>query len=371
VVTFGGDSEPADALNYGNQLWREWTMTSIDQYREWSLRLAVIMHPDLAPYVAISVGHTIADGTAAFLLMADLGLTDAIVRRGDPRTVGILELARREQTPEVRRISDRAMRYRESQLRPIPPLTFGEPSRPEGQPGSRYRRGMFHSPAAYLGMLAVARRTRTDTTRVLLAIIAIAIGRATGVNPLTTGVISSNRFRPGFAEIISLVAGESVVTLDLDGTVGEVVARVRRLSVVAGLHSYYDPDQLNDLIARLDRERGYEARVTCRINDMRFGTRPANEAAARGESVTMERIQATLPETSFEWQGDLAYIPEQLFVLITDRPESVDLMVMVDMARFTEEQVETLLRGVEEVAIEAAFDPDVPTGVAPGRVAVQ
>ncbi|MFL6141269.1 MAG: condensation domain-containing protein [Labedaea sp.] len=370
VVTFDGETDPDDAIAYGNEIWRGWMIAPIDQYRDLSLRITMIRHPNMAPYVAICVGHTIADGTAAFLIMADLGLTDAIVRRGDPRTVGILELARREQTPEVRRINDRAMSYREGLLRDIAPLTFGEPAHPEFRLGKRYWRGFFHSPATYLGMLGVAARTRTDTTRALLAIIAIAIGRATGVNPLTTGVISSNRFRPGFAEIISTVAGESIVTLDLDGTVGDVVARVRRLSVAAGLHSYYDPDQHNELMARLDVERGYEARVTCRINDMRFGTRPANEAAARSETVTMDQIRAKLPETSFGWDAEMEYIPEQLFVLIADRAESVDLMLMVDTARFSEEDIEALLRAIEEVAVEAALDPDVPTQVAPGRLAV-
>ncbi|MEE3921415.1 hypothetical protein V2I01_33750 [Micromonospora sp. BRA006-A] len=67
--------------------------------------------------------------------------------------------------------------------------------RPAGA-GPRYWHGRFSSPAAYLAVRAIAARTRTDTSRVLLAVIAIAIGRATGVSPLTAKLIVGNRFRP-------------------------------------------------------------------------------------------------------------------------------------------------------------------------------
>jgi hypothetical protein len=361
VVSFADGVERADAIKYGNDLWYEWLLTPIDPYRQWSLRMAVMRHRDAAVYMVLTIGHVLADGMGTLLLMADLGIGELAGRRVDPGAVGILELGRREQTPQVRRVSDRAVQYWAGQLRSIPPLTFGEPTHPEGRLGKRYWHGRFHSPAAYLAVLAIAERTRTDTSRVLLAVIATAVGRATGVNPLTAKVIVSNRFRPGFAEAITPLSQNSVLTIDLDGTVDEVVARARRASMVAWLLAYYDPDQLEELVARLDRERGYPAKVTCRINDRRLATRAAAEAAARRELVTMERIRAKLPETFLVWDGDLEHLPEQAFITVEDRPETVYLQVIFDMACFTSEQVETLLRGVEEVAIEAAFDPAAPT----------
>jgi hypothetical protein len=183
----------------------------------------------------------------------------------------------------------------------------------------------------------------------------------------------SNRFRPGFAEAIATVGQNSVLTIDLTDTahttVDEVVARARRASMVAGLHAYYDPDQLDELMARLDRERGYPARVTCRINDRRLTTRQEVEDAVRDTTVTMAQIREKLPETWLSWDGDLEHLPEQAFITVEDYPQTVHLQVIFDMACLTEAQVETLLHGVEEVAVEAAFDPAAPTRVvAPGRV---
>jgi hypothetical protein len=362
VVNLADGSEPAEVGKYVDDLCYAWMVAPIDPYRQWSLRMAVIRHRDVTLYRVLTVGHLVADGAAVMRLVADLRMGASAGRRDDPHTVGPLELGRVEQTPESRRISDRAMRYWETRLRSIPPLTFGEPTHPAGRFGKRYRHGRFNSPAAYLAVLAIAERTRTDTSRVLLAVIATAIGRATGVHPLTTKVVVSNRFRPGLAGVVASLCQDSVLTVELDGTVDDVVARARRASTVAWLHAYYDPDQLEDLVAHLDRERGHPARVTCRINDRR-AVRPVIQQVVRGAEVTMERIRAKADETFLVWDGDLDCSNEQVFIAIEDRPRTVYLQGIFDLTCFTEEQAERLLRGVEEVAVEAAFNPLTPTRV--------
>lgn len=365
VLTFADELDRAEAIRYGNRLWFDWMMVPLDG---WLLRMAVMQHRGHAVYLVLTVGHLVADGTGTLLLMADLGIGELADRRVDENAVWTADLARREQLPELRRVSDRAMRYWEGQLKALPALTFGEPTHPDGRLGSRYWHGRFNSQATYLAVLAIARRTRTDTSRVLLALIAIAVGRATDVNPLTSNVIVSNRFRPGLADVIGSLSQNSVLTIDLDGTVDEVVARTRTAAMLAWLQAYYDPDQLDKLTERLDAERGYPARITCRISDRRFSTRPATEAAVRDAVVTADAITAKLPETFLTWDGCLDNLPEQAFIVIEDRPNTVHLQLVFDMAVFTTEQVETMLRAVEEVAVEAAFDPAAPSRVRSGRV---
>jgi Condensation domain len=358
VVTFPDEADRDAAIDYGNELWFDWMMAPLDS--PWLLRMAVMQHRGMAVYLVLTVGHLVADGTGTLLLMTDLGIGELADRAVDPDAVWATDLARREQTPELRRVSDRAMEYWADQLRDLPPLTFGEPRYPDGRLGQRYWHGRFNSPAAYLAVLAIAQRTRTDTSRVLLAVIAIAVGRATGMDQLTTHVIVNNRFRPGLADVIGSLSQDSVLTMDLRGNVDEVVVRTRRLAMLAWLQAYYDPDQLDELTERLDAERGHPARITCRISDRRFSTRPETEAKVRGLAVTREAIQAKLPETFIAWDGCLDNLPEQAFINVEDRPETVWLQLVFDMAVFTTEQVETMLRAVEEVAIEAAFDPAAP-----------
>ncbi|WFE36237.1 condensation domain-containing protein [Micromonospora sp. WMMD975] len=367
VVDVPDDADPADVAAFAYQLGHARLLAPYDLYRDWSVRMAVVRHRGALVHRVLTFDHLVVDGTATSLLLADLGLAEPAVRRArDPRTVQILDLGRREATPPLRRVSDRAVRHWSSHLRSIPPLTFGEPAA-GGRQGHRYWHGRFSSPAAYLAVRAIARRTRTDTSRVLLAVIAVAIGRATGVSPLTAKLIVGNRFRPGFAEAIAPLSQNGVLTVDTAGaTVDEVVARARRASVTAGMYAYYDPVGLTDLEAGLDTERGYPARVTCRINDRRVTTRAAADGGVRDEPVTVEAVRRKADETFLVWDGPLDHLHEQVFLTVEDQPDTVFLQVIFDFACFTEAQAERLLRGVEEVAVEAAFDAGAPTRVTPG-----
>jgi len=360
VRTMPDDAEPDDVAKYTNDLWFSWLMTPFDLYADWPLRVAVIKHRGQAKYWVLTFNHLVTDGIACLLLMIDLGFDFTVpTSKGAEPPVGLLELGRREQTPQLRQVSERAMRYWEGHLRDIPPLTFGLPTHPEGRLGKRYWHGRFGSPAAYLAMLAIAQRTGTDTSRVLLAIIAAAIGRAMELDSVTARVVLNNRFRPGFAEAIAQLTQNSVLTLDVAGcTVDELVVQTRRALLIAGMHSYYDPDDLTALMARLDDERGYPARISLRINDRRMATRQATEAA-RAAEVTKESIERLLPETFLSWDGTIDYLHEQAFITVEDQPNTIYLQLIFDMHCFTSEQAEALVHGIEQVAVEAAFDPSV------------
>ena len=364
IVTIPDAEDPAEVTKYANELWFSRMFAPVDLDRDLPVQIAVIRHRGVIRCRVWNIHNIAVDGEAATLL----AFGDMAGRRpAEPAVASILDVARREQTPALRRASDRAMRHWETNLRPIPPLTFGQPAHPEGRLGERYWHGEFSSPAAHLAILAIAGRTRTDTSRVLLAIIAIAIGRVTGVSQVATRIFVNNRFRPGYAEIIAPLNQASVVTIDVaDATVDEVIARTRRAMLPAGLYGYYDPEQLQELRARLDAERGYPAWVTCVISDGRLRTKPTAQAAARGGQVTMEQIRRKLPETTMSWNGTIDVSPDQARFTVDNRPETIFINLIFDMTCFTERQVEALAYGIEAVAVAAAFDPAAPAAVAAG-----
>ena len=366
ILTIPDDADRADAARYAADLRETWPLARFDFHRDWPLRMAVVRHRGACLHLVWVLSHLAADGGAHLLLLADLLAGETAGRAaGGPRRPQILDVARSERTPQLRQLSGRAMRHWESQLRHIPAQTFGEPAHPRGQSGQRYWQARFSSPAAHLAMLAIARRTGTDASRVTLAVIATAIGRATGVHPLTIKVMVNNRFRPGLADVIAPIAQNSVVTIDVtDTTIDEVVARARSASLTAGMRAYYDPDGLREVTARLDAERGYPARVTCRVNDQRAMVIRADDEAYLGE-VTPEQVMQRLAESSLTWLGPRENMHEQANILIENRPGVVSLHMMWDLRCLTNGQVEALLRGVEEVAVEAAFDPAAPTKVSP------
>jgi hypothetical protein len=364
ILTIPDDAERADVARYAADLMDTWPLTRFDFHRDWPLRMAVVRQRGACLHLVWVLSHLAADGGAHVLLLADLLANDTAGGTvSDPRHPDILDVGRSEREPQLRQLSTRAMRYWESQLRDIPAQTFAESARPRGQAGPRYWQVRFRSPAAHLAMLAIARRTGTDVSRVTLAVIATAIGRATGVHPLTIKVMVNNRFRPGLADVIAPIAQNSVVTIDgADSTVDEVVARTRGASLTAGMRAYYDPDELAEVTARLDAERGYPATVTCRVNDQRAMIMRAEEEDSLGE-VTPEQVRQKLAETSLTWLGRRDNMHEQANILIENRPDVVSLHMMWDRWCLANGQVEALLRGVEEVAVEAAFDPAAPTKV--------
>jgi hypothetical protein len=361
ILTFPDDADRADVTRYRDHLYATWPLERFDFQHDWPLRAAVLRHRGACLHLVFALSHLAADGGGLLLLLADL-LADGTGTVKDPRHPDVLDIARSERTSQLRQLSGRTMRFWESRLLHIPPQTFAGTAGPNGQAGQRYGQARFSSPAAHLAMLAISRRTGTDASRVTLAMIATAIGRATGMPALTLKVMVNNRFRPGMADVIAPISQNSVVTVDVaDASVDEVVARTRAATVTAGMRAYYDPDDLSEVTARLDAERGYPARVTCRVNDQRaMIMRPNAEADPRP---AREQIQRTLAETSLTWLGPRENMHEQVLILVENRRDVVSLHMMWDLSCLTDGQVEALLRGVEDVAVEAAFDPEAPTKV--------
>jgi hypothetical protein len=320
--------------------------------------MAVVRHRGACVHLVWVLSHLVADGGGHLLFLDDLLAPD-----NGPRAQ-LLDVVRSEQTDQLRQLSTRAMRHWEAQLRDILAQTFGPPA-PTGHSGHRYQQVRFTSPAAHLAMLAIARRTGTDASRVTLAVIATAIGRFLGISPLTVKIMVNNRFRTGLADVIAPVAQNSVLTIDVaDTTVDEVVGRARGAAMTAGMRAYCDPDELGDLMARLDAERGYQATITCRVNDQRAMVLRADEQPDPAE-VTPELIRQRREESTLTWIGPRENVHEQANILIENRSDLVSLYVIWDLWSLSHEQVEAVLRGVEAIAIEAAFDPAARTQVPP------
>jgi Condensation domain len=360
------DTGDDEALEYAEQVMRLRRDSPFDPCRDPLFRVSLVSRGGVLLYEACTCSHLIVDGVTFARLFRSLNPARArdVPELTGPRPAGILDLARRERTAALRRTSDRSMRYWEKQLRSAPALTFGPPTHPEGRQGHRYWHGRFNSPAVHLAMLAIADRTGTDTSTVLHAIMATAVARATGVNPLTTKINVSNRFRRELSEIFAPVSQNSVITIDAaDATLDEVVARTRTALLAAGMFGYYDPRAADELVARVGAERGQPVRISCLINDARVARLAPADAEAARAPVTMEQIKDKLPESFLVWDGTLDSFHDQLWISVLDYPETVWLQVIIDMACFTEAEAEAALRAVEEVAVEAVLDPGAPTRV--------
>lgn len=362
VVDLDDDDDPAER---SSALAIRSLLTAFDYETEWPLRIALIRRHGVLLYWAWTLCHLVIDGMGIAVLLEGDKPAEAAGRmpsRGP--AMSLLELARWERTPAARRQSDASMRYWETQLRAAPAAMPVEPANPGGHQGERHWYVRSHSPATYLAVQAIAARTRTDTARVLLAVFAVAVARVAGINPVVTRVVVSNRFRPGFARILAPLSQIGLLSVDVaDTTVDEVIARARRGVPNAAKHAYYDPTSLDDLITRIGRERGRDARVRFLYNDRRVYNRLVADEAAGNCTVTLEQIRSALPESTVRWDGSLDQFNDRLSVSIEDQPETVAMSVSVDTHYMHPADVETFLRTFEGVAVEAAFDTAVPTRV--------
>jgi hypothetical protein len=368
VWTIPDEVDRAGVARYVDQLLATWPLQPFDFQRDWPLRMAVLRHRGTWLHLVWELSHLAADGAAHLLLLSDL-MPGGLERRASARTPvpQITDVARGEQSAQARQLSVRAMRYWEAQLRQLQALTFGAPARPAGRDGQRFWKVRFSSPAAHLAALAIARRTGTDASRVTLALVATAIGRAAGLGQLTVNFMINNRFRPGLAEVIAPIAQNSAITIEVaDASIDEVVRRTRGACTSAGMRAYYDPADLAMVTARLEAERGHPARVSCRVNDQRAMVRRSGEDTGQAQ-VSLDQLRQRRAESELTWLGPLDQLHDQAVLLVENRPGVLSLYLMCDLWSLSEGQVEQLLRGVEDAAIEAASDPAAPTRVGGGR----
>ncbi len=363
IVTMPEDATPRDVLRYTLDLEHRQETAPIDPYRDWPVQLTLVRHGGALAYRVFTVSRLVADGIALAMLREELNSARPPARA---EAMTPLDLARRELTEPLRRVSDRAMRYWEGRLRsaPPPPVTFRERAQPGDQPGHRYRRGLINSSAAALALRAIAERTGADTARVLYAVIATAIARATGSGSVATRLTVSNRFRPGYSEIVGPLSQESLVTLDVgDAGIDEVIARAGRAILAAGMYGYYDPRQLDQVLARAAAERRQPAGITWVVNDTRSAVVDDMAEPASSGRVTREQITQKLPGTLLNWADTTLGFDGQALIEVFDHPEVLVVRLILDTARFSEQEAEGLLRGIEEAAVAAALDLVAPTGI--------
>ncbi|WP_225850505.1 condensation domain-containing protein [Streptomyces sp. HPF1205] len=330
----------------------------LDLAGDWPVRMAVIRrHGELTHMVAVMC-HLVTDAAGARVMLRE------VAARTTAPPVGTQQLEQaRWQRSAGRRHDDRALRYHEKLLTSI------APRRPSGSADPRtprYWSAELRSRALRPAAQAVARRTGATASTVLLTLYAVALARVTGVHPVVVRPLVGNRFRPGLADVVCMLSQLGLCVLDVaDATVDEAVARTQRAALSAYKYGYYDPRRLAALVDRIARERGPGFDISCVFNDRRDESPgdPAGDPA--GDPLTGDRLRAARDGSEFRWAGTTDRPSERLFLTVEEEPEGIVLGFAADTHHFPPGRFETLLRDIEDLAVEAALDPAAPTGVTP------
>ncbi|HEX4721933.1 MAG TPA: condensation domain-containing protein [Pseudonocardiaceae bacterium] len=350
IVEAADDEDP---IAVAHAVEARYQHTAFDYEFEWPLRIAVIRQHDKSTHSVVMLNHLAVDAASLDLLAAGfVSVADRVTDDAPP-----LVQAAWQHGKSGQRTSGGSLRSWERLLRDVPFDRFGsggDPRRP------RYWQGAYRSPAGYLAVRAIADREQADTAAVVLAAIAVSLARITGNALSVWQLVVSNRFRPGLGTAIGPVSQHGLCAIDLAGiTFREAVVRARGAILAAGMNGYYDPRARDELLARLTAERGRETDITCVVNDRRRPQfdRPLDRPPAADE------IVAAVGRGELRWDFTTDRPSDNFFVHVNQVPDMLDYAMCADTHRVGVDELVACLRGVEEVAVEAALDEAAMTGV--------
>ncbi|WP_329180675.1 condensation domain-containing protein [Streptomyces sp. NBC_01477] len=360
ILDIEDDGDPDQAAQ---GLADQWEATPFDHAGEWPIRMAAVRSGGVVTHAVVAISHVATDGSGIGVMLGELAERDPVT--GEPKNpasaMGPLELAALQRTPSGRRQSDASLRHWERLLRSAGPRRFG-PRVDRGEP--RYRRAVFSSRALHLASRAVAARAGTSTSSVLLAGYAVAVARLTGITPALIQVVVSNRFRPGLADVSHPLSVNGLFMVEVaDASFDEVVDRTRRALALCSKYAYYDPAQVDELRARIGRERGEEtAELSCLFNDRRLGIgveQPVPVAPSR------EELEAARAGSALHWGKPFPRYLDKLMIQVGAAQDAVELEIQVDTHHVSADEVSALMRDLEALVVAAVFDRDLPAGVRP------
>lgn len=372
LVDVDGADDPAAAAE---SLRAEFEAPAFDYPNEFPVRMGLVRQAGEVTHLVVQYCHLAVDGGGIDAMVQDLERLDRETgtAAGPVTAVTPLQLARIQSAPEGRRLSDKSLRYWRQQLDRVPSQRFREPG--EGcEP--RFWELCLYSPAMYLALKSIAARTETNTSHVLFAAYAVALARVTGIQPSLAQTVVSNRFRPGFGDVVGQISQSGVCVVDVaDCTFDEVVVRAWKSVTAGALHGYYQPAAHQELLDRLGRERGEPVDVSCFINDRRRDAEPQP-----GEPpATEDELRAALALSTLRWDRKQPVFDATLFLQVDSGPDlnaprtrqerdrpavpALFLAAWADTRSLPPRDVEEFVRAMEQVVVRAAVDPATRTEV--------
>ncbi|MEV4135967.1 condensation domain-containing protein [Dactylosporangium sp. NPDC049742] len=309
--------------------------TPMDFAAEWPVRYAVVRQGGRLTHVVLLVSHFVTDAAGAVTMM-----TEVAARTATP-VAGMQPLAQAgwQTSPAGRRHNEHAQRHWERIVRDVDPVRFPPPAEVVSP---RYRQGELTSPALAAAVRAISDRSGVESATVLLTLYAAALHSVLGVDPVVIRPITSNRFRPGLADVVCTLAQAGLFRIDVGGgSFEDLLPRAGRAAMSAYKYAYFHQAEMADLVDRVGRERGAPIELGCYFNDRR-GAGPAPDAPA-----------------AFRWvAAQEAPTFEPLFVHVddatSDGAEALRLTAYLDTAHVTPSSAAAVLQAMDELASKAA-----------------
>lgn len=307
---------------------------------------------DGAPLVIIlGMPHMVVDFLGSRVLVDELRRILEGSPPAEPTGWQPVEKAEQERSPQGQRVLRRALDYWRWAVDVTPPAAFDNTRYEPGRP--RYQRGCLSSRAIPGALDQLAERYRVGTSHVLLAAMAVLLGRYTGLPSCLTRVVVGNRGKPELRNAVVTLTQETVAVLDLSPDRFEDVVRAARSSSLNAMrHGQYAPEAAAEIVA----EAG--ATLDVYFNDMWTATR-----GGKGAPVEESTDAPESTETTFHWGrandwANVAFFLESSAVMGDD--SAIELSLLADTARIPVPAIRTFLFAIEELLVTLAENDSRP-----------
>ncbi|WP_026422119.1 hypothetical protein [Actinokineospora inagensis] len=336
------DRPADDPVQFGDIVdtcWERGTAQALDHSRELPLRLSVALHDGIPVVIAFALSHLAADFTATEALVRELTAMLDAKAAGTPlpparQALQPLDIALAERSPDGQRRNIDAVRHLRSVLDRMP-----DPITPQAVPESpRFIGANLESDILAVAVRRAARRCRTSTSVVLLAITS-ALVRCFWPDPLLRlDIMQSNRTTPDIAAATTTLNQVVHTVTDLTGeslsTMLEVAARTMTLAIT---HSRYDNRSAREVI----RTSGRDLAPGVQFNDM-------------WSTLHKGRTSADPSPSALTWPAVSDAENMAIYLDIRGTPHRILLGAMVDTAILPRPGIAAFLLTFERVAVELA-----------------
>ncbi|UWE12568.1 condensation domain-containing protein [Actinacidiphila bryophytorum] len=314
---------------------------------EWPVRFGLVCRGRQVRAVAVVCSHVAFDAWAADLVCGALRR----LLTGEPAPQGStwqpLDQAAHERSERGLREDARAVRHWRARLAEVPDAAPRPPLDPPAAPP--IQQWWLTSNALAAASVAVAERTRTSTSAVLLTLAATALSAIRGQRTVPLKLIAGNRLTDRQQRLATSAAQDALLVFER-GDVGldEAVREVYRRSTSGYMRGSYDPRSLSALTAELNGERRHPLDLTGYFNDARLAhawALPPGPAARSSRGPTFVR--------GYD-RNDMSFC-----VVLAQQGPDCQVSVLADTTRLPADRIPVLLSGLESV-LSAAATQDIP-----------
>ena len=332
---------------------------AFDHEAEWPLRVGCAVDGERQVTAVAVVGSHLAFDDWAFQRFADLlfrqltseerGTTGPAGTGDDDAVPQPLEQAAHQASAAGELQNRRGLRHWERGLATAPASMFDLPRAEAGDlPVERY---VLDSAAVTAAATALAQRTGTSVSTILLCLTALVLTAYTGHDRCALKLIAGNRFSRRQRDLIALNTLDACLNVTIDDTdLLTAVKRVHSRALEAYSRAQCDPLAVNQLIKETGRRRGVSFDLSAYFNSLR--------TVSDWQTTAVDLMPAQLAElrrgSRFSSLAPLSKSDMKFFLTAIDRGGGVSrLHLLADTAYLPAPVGETFLRGIETLLCDA------------------